>query len=111
MDKKLEQLLTRVGSIKATYSGSGDEGYIDNIYAPSTATDDSTLDLTVNEKDAVEEVVYAILEREHDGWEIDDGASGEAILKLKNGKLEYALHHQENYMQHTDSVNVGEFEF
>jgi hypothetical protein len=116
-----------VARITMNYNGYGDSGSIDDIGfieqprkidAPGQAHPESALlrahqlsgvsaaensHQWQNEKPTVEEVIedyaYRLLAERHPGWEINDGATGDMCVHLKDGTVTHS--HGEHY-QHTE---------
>ena len=77
-----------VEKLVAEYSGSGDSGSIDNVYAENTEGDHIDLD---DFRDRVEEFMYEILSRKYDyDWYNNDGGSGTVYFNINT--LEYDVH-------------------
>lgn len=65
--------------IKVDFSGSGDSGYIDDR--------GSSGDKNINLPAVWEEELYSILERNHGGWENNEGSEGTFIIDNKNQQI------------------------
>ena len=78
--------------ITVDFDGCGDSGQIEGIFAfdehgevalptegfiAPSEVDEAHIDAPEPIKDAIETLAYDLLETEHDGWEINDGAYGE----------------------------------
>jgi hypothetical protein len=94
-----------ITTVHLTFDGCGDSGQIEECFAqtnqasvefpPTTVTMRSTSfeaeEFTLKEmplREAVEEPCCALLEQEHDGWEINDGAFGEFTLDVSKRTVE-----------------------
>jgi hypothetical protein len=100
--KEIFEKLTKFGvvSVIVSYSGSGDSGSIEEINCYATLPDEfhnptsdvlvwsTEMDLSGLENE-IEEVCYDHLEKEHDGWEINDGADGTFVFDVQNGTLNW----------------------
>jgi hypothetical protein len=75
-----------VAAVAVTYSGSGDEGNIDDVTAsgPLSAGGESgpEVDLSDTLHDLVRDWVYDTLEGKQPGWEINDGSQGTAVIDV-----------------------------
>ena len=78
-------------SCTVTYSGSNDEGYIDDITSDPPAP---SLDYGTELYRQVQDEVYAVLEQHHGGWEINEGSHGHITINVKERKA--FLHHGEH---------------
>lgn len=91
-----DELLKVVGIQKVVieYSGSGDEGYIDDISVESL--DGSSVDLELGNElyDLLRDEAHDLLSSEHPGWEINEGSQGHITINVSERKA--FLHHGEN---------------
>ena len=67
-----------VESVRVTYSGSGDEGFVNDVFIEP---EDEHTDHTSLRSD-IEDFIYAKLEAEVPGWEINEGSYGEAVFNI-----------------------------
>lgn len=133
--KNRKAILAALSKIEATnvevcYSGSGDSGQVDGV---SILRDEETIDASQvmidfeEEKshhnhetkqwerivstepkslpDAIESLCYDLLEREHGGWENNEGADGLFTFDVKEGKIKWS--HNEFYTE----TNTTEHEY
>jgi hypothetical protein len=100
-----------IDSVLISFDGSGDSGQIESVAAmPETAPTLSSLKLQQKdarwESDAIETVeidlraalenlAYDLLEKSHDGWEINEGAYGEFTFDTKSREI--TLDYNERY--------------
>jgi hypothetical protein len=85
--------LAQLGYANVTihYHGSGDEGFIEDIYSGKP---DSTSDYEAIQRDLFEKLRYlgyALLEEHYGGWENDSGASGDIVIDVQARKT--IIHH------------------
>jgi hypothetical protein len=90
---ELTQLLSTrpaVASLTVQYHGSGDEGQISEV----TALDENNKSIPLHGefRDAVEEFVYALLEMQCPGWELNAGSEGLITIDAKT--LEGSIEHR-----------------
>lgn len=92
--------------VKIEYSGSGDEGFINEIVVVKPEIP-AGMDASVSQPlyETLENQAYDLLESKHGGWEINEGSQGDITLTVKERKVE--LHHGENY----ESTNWSDDEF
>lgn len=83
-------LLKVFDKIVITYSGSGDEGYIDDIQPEPKL---EGLELSRELQEYLEAVAYDILEDNWAGWEINEGSHGHMTINVKERNV--FLHHGE----------------
>lgn len=76
-------------TIVIKYAGSGDEGFVDEIYPEEGEGPGIDHDL---ERD-LEQVAYDILEDRYPGWEINEGSQGTITIHVPERKT--VLHHGE----------------
>lgn len=91
-----------VKSVEVQYSGSGDSGQIDDVSdVPDDQIEmhDSSSRFSEGEwresvtlekrplREAVEWLCYEVLEREHPGWEINEGSNGTLQFDVKEAKI------------------------
>lgn len=81
-----------------TYSGSGDEGYVDDV---SGYIDDVEVGVGHDLERELEEVAYDILEKYYAGWEINEGSRGELTIDVAE---------QKTYLHHGTIVESTEWE-
>jgi hypothetical protein len=116
--------LARAGitSVIVTFDGYGDSGQIQNVevragdalpelpadqiefVAPVFGDAEKVERSTHSLSDAIETLVYAVLEQTHGGWENDDGAYGDFTFDVENRTitLDYNERHMESdYSCHT----------
>lgn len=82
-----------IESVKITYSGSGDEGYIDEI---ETTPETEAVQYRNDHYEEIENEAYSILENKWPGWEINEGSHGAITVNVKERKA--VLHHGHNIM-------------
>lgn len=70
------------------YSGSGDEGYINDITA-GPAIEGLAIDTELYQD--LEDVAYDLLEENFGGWEINEGSAGTMTIDVKERKV--SIHH------------------
>jgi hypothetical protein len=92
-----------IDTVILAFDGSGDSGQIENVSAIPEAAPKLSL-LRVQQKEArwesdviesreidlrtaLENLAYALLEKSHDGWEINEGAYGEFTLYTKSREI------------------------
>jgi uncharacterized protein DUF6878 len=82
--------------VKISYSGSNDEGFINEITIEQpelpAGADDSVGDDLYR---VLERQAYDLLEVKHGGWEINEGAEGHITVNVKERKA--FIHHGEHY--------------
>ncbi len=93
-----------ITTVHVNFDGCGDSGQIEYVgafvgdksveFPPTTVRMRSTSfdaeEFTLKEmplREAVEELCYALLEQEHDGWEINDGAFGEFTFHVTERRI------------------------
>lgn len=81
-----------IETVVVEYNGAGDEGYIEEI----TPTPDVELGDLYEE---IDREAYAVLERLHSGWEINEGSNGHITINVKDRKA--FVHHGENRIEQT----------
>ncbi len=89
----------RVGTVEVLFNGYGDSGQIEQT---TVEGEDDNVDLqlikiefarvergnpvvvrgTLSAKDAIEKLVYVLLEQNHAGWEINEGAYGDFVFDV-----------------------------
>lgn len=77
-------------SATATYSGSDDQGNIDAITAFS---DDEAVQLTAEQTEVIDTLVWTALEATHPGFEINDGGDGEVSIDVATGTVVIGHNH------------------
>lgn len=77
--------------IVITYSGSGDEGYIDDV-SPVPSVED--FDISYDLRRELEDEAHSILEKHYAGWEINEGSQGHITIDVAKRKV--LLHHGTN---------------
>ena len=77
-----------IDTVTITYNGENDEGYIEEI-EPTPEVDEFYDGSELY--DTIEQQAYAVLEREHGGWEINEGSHGHITITVKERKA--FLHH------------------
>lgn len=95
-------------AVFAEYGGAGDSGAVNNVSIyregkpPENAADEVL--------GVVYDAVYALLEKEHPGWEINDGADGsiEFWRNKENGGVTAGWTHRQFYLASKDTEH--EFE-
>lgn len=102
------QRLRSLGVVRCflTYSGSGDEGYVDDCvavnatYDPNMAIRESqTVKLDNDFEGEIKDWVMDLSEQEHGGWWNDDGGRGEVTIIVNASRVEW-----EHYDYFTDST-------
>lgn len=85
-----------VTRVTAAYSGSGDEGNVEDVtaYGPPAAgrepgDSQPRVRLPDATRDLVRDWVYAALEDKQSGWEINDGSSGTATVDVADGTVQF----------------------
>jgi hypothetical protein len=110
-DKRLEKSRAEVARLLSTrpeiaifevqYSGSGDDGSIEEL----TASDNNNNPVPLQDdfNDAVEDLVYDLLAVHCSGWEIDAGSSGRITINAKTlqGTIEHGW-----VVTHTESHEI-----
>lgn len=120
---------TPIHTVTVIFDGSGDSGQIESVEAwapeaqapggqrlvdlPATLIsyiapvwDSANIDTRqATVREVIEALCYALLEKTHDGWEIDDGAYGEFIFDVENRAI--TLEHNERVM--TSQYHAHEF--
>lgn len=101
--KELKDLVRKarekgVVTIEAEYSGSGDEGFIDQIYA-ITRSGARIEDIAA----MAETALYDLLERYYAGWENNEGGYGRIVIDVNKGS--YQILHN-NYVTTTESDEI-----
>ncbi|HSE44250.1 MAG TPA: hypothetical protein VLA89_02865 [Gemmatimonadales bacterium] len=87
-------------TIRITYAGSSDEGYIEEI------EDKDGLAISDDLTREIEDVAYDLLSDQFGGWEINEGSDGNIELDVANRKA--TITHSENVVtQHTQTVEVA----
>jgi hypothetical protein len=95
-----------IAFVTVGFDGFGDSGQIEGVAALTadnkpvklpakrltikTANDDGTAtkESTVTVRDVIETLCYELLAREHDGWEINEGAYGEFVFNVGRDAIE-----------------------
>lgn len=91
-----------VASVDVEYSGSGDEGWVNGVTAyrppadPPGLSDAIEVRLPRGLTKELETTVDRLLEEYQAGWEINEGASGQATLTVATGA--WAFDHRVNYL-------------
>lgn len=95
MDEIFDELVRLgVGEVKIEYSGSGDEGFINDVTATGLGGD-SDLEISVGDlHGSLENWAYGVLEEHHPGWEINEGSDGNIVLNVSTRKA--TLNYNEN---------------
>lgn len=88
---ELDNLETEEDELRLNYDGSGDSGYIESRFESGYSV-----------PKIVEDWCYDSLEREHGGWEINEGSSGYFIFDLKNKTI--SLEHTFNEETHKEDT-------
>jgi hypothetical protein len=83
-----------IEKVVVTYSGSGDEGYIDDITAEPV-----DLEYGTDLYQAIQEEADALLDSNYPGWEINEGAHGDMTIMVKERQV--FLHHG-TIIEHTE---------
>ena len=85
-----------IEKVVVEYSGSGDEGYINEIIAEPVGIEyrDELYDL-------IRDVAYDLLEDNYAGWEINEGSQGEITLVVSEQKA---------YLHHGTIIETTEYE-
>jgi hypothetical protein len=91
-----------VTHVTVEYSGSGDEGQINDVVAFKNK-EEKNIPKLLNE--AIQSLCWDYLEADHGGWEINDGASGTFTFNVATQKI-----HLEHHTYYTAS-EVSEAEF
>ena len=86
--------------IVIVYSGSNDEGYIDDV-RPEPAVEGVTISYELQQE--LEDAAYAVLERHSPGWEINEGSHGHLTVMVKDRQT--FLHHG-TIVEHTEWEDV-----
>lgn len=93
--------LTQLGitEVRLSYSGSGDEGYIDDYwFTPNLDTPHPVMQ-------RLEDWAYDVLEQHFGGWEINEGSSGTITMDVVNQKA--TISHDENVIvTNNETVNL-----
>lgn len=92
-----------ITTVRAEYSGSNDEGWVNTpVYLGSMATAPVTRLRALNEP--IQDLLYDLLQHQHPGWEINDGADGEVRWDIATDKIHVT--HREHYMQSHESQEI-----
>lgn len=86
--------LTAFEKVVIGYSGSNDEGYINDI-TPEPRVEGIEISRDLYEE--LERIAYDLLEDRHPGWEINEGSTGTIEIDVKARVTR--LHHGENFEQ------------
>lgn len=76
------------------YHGSGDEGYIEDIWTEPAI---EGIALSDDLESDLEQIAYDILEQQCGGWEINEGSQGTITIDVKARKT--VLNHGENRIE------------
>lgn len=71
-----------IETVVIEYSGSNDEGYINEI----TATPEDAVDYGTDLYRELESLAYDVLSSRHGGWEINEGSDGTITINVKERK-------------------------
>ena len=71
-------------AVKIEYSGSGDEGYINDIIPNPPLPEGMEMSSVLF--GSIERAAYDLLQEHYGGWEINEGSSGEIAIDVKAGK-------------------------
>lgn len=99
-------LLSRnIARVSAEYDGCGDSGQIETITYYNGAGEQ--LDGVIEEPtcDSIEQLLYALLELRHGGWENNDGAFGTFEWDVRANTLEHV--HNDRYTEVDTSTYEG----
>lgn len=77
-----------VAKAEVIYNGSGDEGCIDECCYYDAENKEVTL--PKEDADSVEEYIFACLEENRPGWEINEGSNGTAHINVAKGTVEFS---------------------
>ena len=98
-----DEIYDRLGAFKKiliTYSGSNDEGYVDEI-RPEPEVEGFGISYELQRE--LEDAAYAVLEKHYAGWEINEGAHGHMTIDVLERKV--FLHHG-TIVEHTEWEDV-----
>lgn len=84
-------------SIRIEYNGGGDSGELDNSYNNET---NQIIDLDGE----IEDICYEILNSEFGGWEINEGSSGEILIKREGIYIDHNWNTEENITSDLDLI-------
>lgn len=84
-------------SIRIEYNGSGDSGELESCYNDET---NQIVDLDGE----IEDICYEILNSEFGGWEINEGSSGEILIKREGIYIDHNWNTEENITSDLDLI-------
>lgn len=91
-----------IKTVTVSYSGESDEGYINEITSEPPV---DSLDYGDELYNLIQDQAYDVLEREHGGWEINEGSSGHITINVKERTA--FLHHGTNVVtQHYQDTSL-----
>ena len=91
--------------VYADYDGVGDSGQFELISYVDKADCNIKTPVDAQTQKQVEDLLYALLELRHEGWENNDGAFGTFRWNLITGTLEHE--HSARFTDYTTSVHEG----
>jgi len=95
-----------IEKITANYNGSGDSGYIEEIFF-----NDEESNQVNHVPNIIEDELYEILESDFSGWEIDEGSKGDLNI---NNNFDYVINHEwwtREFQRSTQYYNLLEEKF
>lgn len=89
----IEQLkATGIASLTVTYDGCGDEGQIQDVALIDSQGNGIDIEATPISEAALRSLFDDLIDVRFDGWEIGDGAFGEFVWSVADGKVRHSHH-------------------
>jgi hypothetical protein len=101
---------TRAETIAARYSGSGDDGQIEEIAVADSEGNAIPELLPVIKEiagEGIEDFIYHLLRQKHGGWEINEGSYGEVEISIATRKIKITHHNNTTIADQSEAS--GEF--
>ena len=94
-----------ISDVHAGYDGIGDSGQIEDIRYLDASEPGRFIPVEAALAQRVEDLLYALLNLRHSGWENNDGAYGSFRWDLANGGLEHE--HHARFTDYSTSLHDG----
>ena len=102
---RAELVALGISDVQADYDGVGDSGQIEDIRYLDASEPGRFIPVEASIAQRVEDLLYALLNLRHGGWENNDGAYGSFRWNLADGSLEHE--HNARFTDYSTSLHDG----